>query len=82
MQIDAFIARWQGLAGGAERANYVMFLGEMCSALDLGQPDPAEDVPRRGLAYRFEHPVRGDKGQPLRIDLYKQNAFKIGRAHV
>ena len=74
LSIDEFIERWRGLVGGAERADYVMFLRELCTALDLPPPHPAgAAIP--GPAYRFEHPVRGDKGQPLRIDLYKQNAF-------
>jgi len=39
--IEAFIARWQGRAGRQERANYAMFLAELCAALDLSPPDPA-----------------------------------------
>ena len=31
--VEAFIARWQGREGGQERANYAMFLTELCSAL-------------------------------------------------
>ncbi len=74
MSIDSFIERWRGLVGGAERADYQMFLAELCDALDLPRPNPA-GAAATGPAYRFEHPVRGDKGQPLRIDLYKQHAF-------
>jgi hypothetical protein len=32
--IDAFIARWQA-SGGAERANYQLFLTGLCDLLDL-----------------------------------------------
>ncbi|MEA2754538.1 MAG: hypothetical protein QOJ54_827, partial [Aliidongia sp.] len=32
-RIEAFIARWQGREGGQERANYAMFLSELCTAL-------------------------------------------------
>jgi hypothetical protein len=39
--IDAFIARWQGREGGQERANYSMFLTELCRTLGLPVPDPA-----------------------------------------
>ena len=38
---DAFIARWGANEGGAERANYVLFLTELCTLLELPQPEPA-----------------------------------------
>jgi hypothetical protein len=38
---EAFIARWQGREGGQERANYSMFLSELCHTLGLPIPDPA-----------------------------------------
>ena len=41
MTIDEFITRWKDARGGAERANYQMFLSELCEALDLPRPDPA-----------------------------------------
>ena len=56
---------------GAERANYALFLGELTAALDLPPPEPADST----STYRFEYPVRGPGAQPLRIDLYKRNAF-------
>jgi SAM-dependent methyltransferase len=73
LTIDEFITRWRDLAGGAERADYQMFLGELCDVLELPRPNPASADVRPW--YRFEHPVMGDHGQPKRIDLYKQNAF-------
>ena len=73
MRWDDFIVRWRDLAGGAERADYQMFLGELCDVLDVPRPNPASADTRPW--YRFEHPVQGDHGQPKRIDLYKQNAF-------
>ena len=39
--IDAFIARWQGREGGQERANYSLFLTELCDVLGVPHPDPA-----------------------------------------
>ena len=71
LNIEAFIDRWSGREGGAERANYAMFLSELTSVLDLPRPEPADST----SGYRFEFPVRGDSGQPLRIDLYKRDAF-------
>lgn len=73
MTIHEFITRWRDLAGGAERADYQMFLGELCDALGLPRPNPASATIRPW--YRFEHGVMGDHGQPKRIDLYKQDAF-------
>ena len=32
---EAFVARWQGQEGGQERANYALFLTELCDALGL-----------------------------------------------
>jgi hypothetical protein len=71
LDIETFIDRWSGREGGAERANYALFLSELTHALDLPRPEPADST----SGYRFEFPVRGDSGQPLRIDLYKRNAF-------
>lgn len=76
MELSAFIARWLGTEGGAERANYQMFLTEFCTALDLPLPQPKG----AGLGdYQFEAPVKseaafGKKGVH-RIDLYKRGHF-------
>jgi hypothetical protein len=66
-----FVDRWLSTTGGAERANYQLFLSELTGALGVPPPEPAEE----GRNYRFEFPVRGDAGQPLRIDLYKRDCF-------
>ena len=47
LSIDEFIERWRGLVGGAERADYAMFLRELCTALDLPPPNPAGATGRR-----------------------------------
>lgn len=41
MTVDDFIARWTGREGGAERANYQMFLAELGDVLGVPRPDPA-----------------------------------------
>lgn len=46
VDLNAFIDRWTDARGGAERANYQMFLSELCEALDLPRPDPASDDTR------------------------------------
>lgn len=76
-RVDAFVARWVGREGGQERANYVMFLRELCDALELPPPEPA------GLHhtndYVFERVVveaaDGGKSTYRRIDLYKRDCF-------
>ncbi|MEO8811924.1 MAG: DNA methyltransferase, partial [Caulobacteraceae bacterium] len=72
MGVDGFIERWRDLRGGAERANYAMFLVELTQALDLPSPNPADSD---NDTYRFEQPVRGNGAQPLRIDLYRRESF-------
>jgi len=73
MGVEDFIAYWSGREGGQERANYVLFLKGLTDALDLPPPEPADSK----SLYRFEYPVEGNVGQPLRIDLYKKDAFLL-----
>jgi SAM-dependent methyltransferase len=78
MDIDAFIARWTAREGGAERANYQMFLSELCDLIGVARPDPA-GAERGRNDYVFERAVRprlsDDATAPRRIDLYKKGAF-------
>ncbi len=79
MNVDDLIAKWLGTAGGAERANYVMFLSDLCRALDLPEPSPATGG---ALAdYQFEAPVKSAAALPGkgtgRIDLYRRNSFVL-----
>ena len=39
MALDSFLARWQA-SGAAERANYQLFLTQLCDLLDVPQPEP------------------------------------------
>jgi hypothetical protein len=74
--IDQLLKKWLGQEGGAERANYQMFLTELTLALGLPTPEPKG----QGLGeYQFEAPVKsqavlGTKGTG-RIDLYKRDCF-------
>ena len=73
--LDAFVTRWNG-TGVAERANYQLFLSELCDLLGLRRPDPATGG---GGEYRFERSVthrEADGRQTTRrIDLYKRDCF-------
>jgi hypothetical protein len=76
---EAFIARWQGHEGGQERANYALFLTELCDVLDLPHPDVAAATYAHN-DYVFEravqrHLAEGDSHG--RIDLYKRNSFVL-----
>jgi hypothetical protein len=75
--VETFIRRWTAREGGAERANYQMFLSELCDLLGVQRPDPSGSD-RDYNDYVFERAVRprdGDSTAPKRIDLYKKNAF-------
>src|SRR3546814_9405179 len=76
----AFIARWSGRVGGAERANYALFLSELCDLLGVSRPEPAS-ADRDGNDYVFERAVtfRQPDGRTShgRIDLYKRGCFVL-----
>ena len=76
---EAFIARWRA-AGGSERANYQLFIGELCALLGLPSPEPAQGDPRDN-AYVFERRVgfvHGDGSESSGfIDCYKRGAFVL-----
>lgn len=78
--IDSFIERWSGREGGQERANYALFLTELCAVLDLPAPDPA-NASRSTNDYVFERGVvetlRDGARSIRRIDLYKRDAFLL-----
>ena len=64
--IGGFLRRWED-SGEAERANYAMFLGELCDVLKVSRPDPAGPDDEKN-AYVFEHravpePGRDNHGQ-------------------
>jgi hypothetical protein len=79
-RIEAFIARWQGREGGQERANYALFLSELCGALGIAPPEPASAKTEEN-DYVFERLVK-DPGfdgtvSSRRIDLYKKGCFVL-----
>jgi hypothetical protein len=78
--ITAFIDRWSQ-AEAAERANYALFLSELCDVLGVPRPDPSgRDTALN--TYVFERAVtfhhRGtDKTTTGHIDLYKRGCFVL-----
>src|SRR4051794_40003207 len=76
--VERFIARWSGQEGGQERANYGLFLSELCDTLSVPRPDPAGATSDLN-DYLFERAVR-ETGRDAaisskRIDLYRRDAF-------
>lgn len=80
MSVENFIARWQGQTGGAERANYALFLTELCGVIGVEPPQPAS-AEHLNNDYVFERAVSfkeaGDKIGNGRIDLYKRGHFVL-----
>ena len=78
--VDSFIARWGDQTGGQERANYVLFLTELCDVIGVARPDPAGSE-RELNAYVFERLVHEPDGEGghrrRRIDLYKHGCFVL-----
>lgn len=75
----AFLDRWQK-SEAAERANYVLFLTELCEVLDLPRPEPTASD-ERANTYVFEkavtfHNVDGSVARG-RIDLYRKGHFVL-----
>ncbi len=78
-QVSEFISRWLGREGGQERANYALFLTELCDLLGVAHPQPA-GATHDYNDYVFERAVtrHKDDGDALgRIDLYKKDCFVL-----
>jgi hypothetical protein len=72
--VTAFIERWRDREGGAERANYALFLIGLCRILGVPEPDPATASTELN-DYVFERAVRFRDAGTGRIDLYKRGCF-------
>ncbi len=79
LTLQSFVDRWSG-AQRAERANYQLFLSELCEVLDLPRPDPA-GPDAAANAYVFERSVRLHHRDGTtttgRIDLYRRGCFVL-----
>ena len=77
--VSGFIARWKA-SGAAERANYALFLTELCEVLGVPRPEPTgpDDADN---AYVFERNVTFQHADGStssgRIDLYKRGCFVL-----
>jgi len=73
------IERWRA-AGGRERANYLLFVAELCALLGPSAPEPARGD-ERDDAYVFERRVNFAHGDGSAsagfIDCYRRGAFVL-----
>jgi len=78
-RISLFIGRWQR-SGASERANYALFLVELCDVLGLPHPEPATGQAEADL-YVFERPVQFHNADGSTstgfIDLYRHGCFVL-----
>jgi hypothetical protein len=76
----AFIRRWTEREGGAERANYQLFLSELCDLIGVERPRVSgANVSRNNYVFERAVRFRHDDGttSPGRIDLYKKGCFVL-----
>ncbi len=76
---DNFISRWQQ-SSAAERANYALFLSELCDYLDLPRPEPSQ-ADEDANSYVIDKAVYfqnlSGSSTTNYIDLYKRNCFVL-----
>ena len=76
-QVTAFITRWE-TSGAAERANYQMFLSELCDIIGVPRPDPTAADTTKNL-YVFDRAITrinpDGSTSTNYIDLYKAGHF-------
>ncbi len=76
-RVEALIARWGSIPGGAERANFASFIIDLVEVLGVKRPEPAE-AGKLG-SYQFEAPIpNASFRNPLKkgsADLYKRGCF-------
>ncbi len=77
--VDAFITRWSA-ATGNERANYQLFLTELCTVLEVPRPEPAcEDTRQNAYVFERRVDIRHPDGSVTKgyIDLYYRQHFVL-----
>jgi hypothetical protein len=76
-KVSEFITRWQS-SGAAERANYQMFLSELCDIIGVPRPDPTSPDPSKNR-YVFDRAITRTYPDGTTttnyIDLYKAGHF-------
>jgi hypothetical protein len=79
VNLATLLASWKD-SGAAERANYQLFLTQLCDLLDVPQPEPTRPAIEDN-AYVFERDVTFHESDGTssigRIDLYKRGCFVL-----
>ena len=78
--VEAFISRWLANEGGQERANYALFLSELCDILGVPRPEPAAATTTLNdyvLERAVKEPNPDGTVTNRRIDLYKRGCFVL-----
>jgi hypothetical protein len=79
ISVQAFIAKWLG-KDGSERANYQLFITELCEVLGVPKPNPAHKESADN-AYTFERHVKIGFGDGTEtdgyLDCYRRGAFVL-----
>ena len=79
LNAGSFIPRWQQ-SSAAERANYALFLSELCDYLDIPRPEPSQ-ADESGNKYVIDKAVflqnLDGSTTPNYIDLYKRGCFVL-----
>ncbi|WP_366520378.1 type IIL restriction-modification enzyme MmeI, partial [Deinococcus sp.] len=75
---ESFTARWSS-SGGSERANYALFLSELCDLLEVPRPEVSTATGSGQYVFEREvHEVFTDGSSTNRfLDLYKQGCFVL-----
>jgi hypothetical protein len=76
---ESFVQRWRK-SSASERANYALFLSEVCDFLDLPRPDPSQ-ADESLNAYMIDKAVHFTEFEGSTttnyIDLYRRNCFVL-----
>src|SRR5664280_2965588 len=79
LKAENFIARWQQ-SSAAERANYALFLSELCDYLEIPRPEPTQ-AEESANSYVIDKAVYlqnlDGSTTPNYIDLYKRRCFVL-----
>jgi hypothetical protein len=80
MTVEQFVGKYMDKEGGQQRANYALFLTELCQVLEVPAPDVAGATTENN-DYVFERAVtftdRDGRTSQGRIDLYKRGSFVL-----
>ena len=77
--VEQFITRWSQ-SGASERANYALFLSELCDLLDVPRPDPSSEENAQNdyvIDRAFPHFEKDSQKSTVYLDLYKRGHFVL-----